>query len=117
MDKRYINMKKKIKQENSWSQPNKQVYNWSQPDDDEKEESNQEETAKASETQTETPQDHKAEMGDLYLIFPSKMDKLLERLDGREMSGAEVSRELDKLIAEKEERERSIISKDRNKKK
>ena len=49
-------------------------------------------------------------MGDLYLTFPSEMDKLLERLEGGEISETEVSRELDKLVAEREERERSGIT-------
>ena len=57
-----------------------------------------------------TPKDHKAEMDDLDLMFPDEMDKLLEQLDGGELSEAEVSRELDKLIAEGEKRRRSSIT-------
>ena len=52
-------------------------------------------------------------MEDLYLLFPDEMEKLLERLDGGELSEAEVSRELDKLIAEREEKERSTIARNR----
>ena len=65
------------------------------------------ETIKANKNQTEAPQDHRPEMADLYLTFPNKMEELLERLEGGEISEMEVSIELDKLTIDKRGRERS----------
>ena len=76
----------------------KQEYSWSQQNEEEEERNGQEEAIKAIKTKNETPKDQKAKMEDLYPLFPDEMEKLLGRLDGGEISQAELLRELDDLM-------------------